>query len=396
MQRFYERAKELNEQIIAWRRQIHENPELGLEQPKTVALVSEALKKMGLEPKEMGGGVVALIQGSQPGKTILLRADMDALPMEENSGLPFASKIPGAAHTCGHDMHTAMLLGAAQILSENRESLHGCVKLMFQPGEEVGLGASQMLDAGVLENPHVDVAMGIHTLIATDVPSGKIALSPGMTLSSSDVFRIDVTGKGCHGSRPEVGVDPINILCHIHTLLQTINSREKPQQQPAVMTIGEFFAGKAPNIIPNSGYMTGTIRTFQPEVRSLVKRRLQEISEGTAATLGGTATVTFSAGMPALCNNEALTEEMIGYLKELLGEDGVVPMPARMASEDFAGVTERVPGVFMRLSMGSKEEGYCYDGHHPKVVFDEAAMPAGAAAYAYGAFRWLELHADEK
>lgn len=396
MQTFYDRAKELSEQIITWRRQIHANPEVGLDQHETVALVIEALKGMGLVPQKIGGGVTALIQGAHPGKTILLRADMDALPMEEESGLPFASKVEGAAHTCGHDMHTAMLLGAAQILSENRESMHGCVKLMFQPGEEVGLGARQMVNAGILENPHVDAAMGIHVLGATEVPTGKIALTPGPSLASSDIFRIDVTGKGCHGSRPEVGIDPINILCHIHTLLQTINSREKPQQQPAILTIGEFSAGKAANIIPNSGYMTGTIRTFQPEVRSLVKRRLKEIAEGTATTLGGTAVVSFSAEMSSLCNDQVLTTEMIGFMKELVGEENVVPMPARMASEDFAEVTERVPGTFLRLSTGSVEEGYQYGGHHPKVTFNEEALPTGAAAYAYGAFRWLETHADIK
>lgn len=396
MHTFYQRSQELKNELIAWRRQIHESPELGLDLPKTVALVADALEKMGLAPRKMGGGVVAVVEGGKPGKTILLRADMDALPMEEESGLPFASKVKGAAHTCGHDMHTAMLLGAAQILAENREALCGRVKLMFQPGEEVGRGARQMLNAGLLQDPPVDAAMGIHTLIATDVPSGAIALSPGPTLSSSDLFRIEVTGKGCHGSRPETGIDPINILCHIHTLLQTINSREKPQQQPAVLTIGEISAGKAPNIIPDSGYMTGTIRTFRPEIRSLVKRRLKEIAEGTAAMLGGSATVSFSAELPPLCNDETLTAEMTGYMKEILGEENVVPMPARMASEDFAEVTACVPGTFMRLSMGSKDEGYCYDGHNPKVVFDEGAMSAGAAAYAYGALRWLEVHANDK
>ena len=179
-------------------------------------------------------------------------------------------------------------------------------------------------------------------------------------------------------------------------MLQTINSREKPQQQPAVLTIGAISAGAAGNIIPNSGYMLGTIRTFQPEVRELVKRRLTEIAEGVTATLGGTVKVTFDAGTPPLSNDEAMTEEMLGYLRELLGEDQVVPMPPRLASEDFAEVTTRVPGIFLRLSTGSIEEGYCFAGHHPKVRFDEAAMPSGAAAYAYGAFRWLESHADEK
>lgn len=394
MHRIYERAELLNEKMIAWRRQIHENPELGVEQPKTVALVTEVLRSMGLAPQQLGGGVTALIQGEQPGKTILLRADMDALPMDEESGLTFSSKVKGAAHTCGHDMHTAMLLGAAQILMENRASLHGCVKLMFQPGEEVGKGARQMLAAGILEDPVVDAAFGIHTMIASDVPSGKIALSPGPTLASSDLFRITVTGRGCHGSRPEQGIDPINILCHIHTLLQTINSREKPQKEGAVLTIGQISAGNAPNIIPNGGYMTGTIRTFDSDVRALIKKRMVEIAEGTAAALGGSAKVEYSSELPPLCNDAEMTREMLGYMGEVLGEENVVPMASRLASEDFAEITTRIPGIFARLSMGSREEGYCYDGHHPKVVFNESAMPAGAAAYAYGALRWLEDHSN--
>lgn len=392
MHQIYEKARLLTEKMVAWRRQIHENPEPGAEQPQTVALVTEVMQNIGLAPEQLGGGVAALIQGERPGKTILLRADMDALPMSEESGLAFSSKVKGAAHTCGHDLHTAMLLGAAQILSENRASICGAVKLMFQPGEEVGKGARQMIAAGILENPSVDASLGIHTLIASDVPSGKIALSPGPSLASSDLFRITVTGKGCHGSRPETGVDPINILCHIHTLLQTIISREKPQIEGAVLTIGEISAGSAPNIIPNDGYMTGTIRAFNSDVRMLIKRRVIEIAEGAATMLGGAAKVEFLSEMPPLCNDAEMASEMTTYMREVLGEENVVPMPARMASEDFAEVTTRVPGIFMRLSMGSVKEGYCYGGHHPKVIFDEGAMPAGAAAYAYGALRWLEKH----
>lgn len=392
MHRVYERATSLAGQITAWRRRVHENPELGTEQPQTSALVMEALRNMGLTPQQLGGGVVAVIEGDRPGKTILLRADMDALPMDEESGLPFSSKVRGAAHACGHDMHTAMLLGAAQILTENRAVIHGAVKLMFQPGEEIGKGAGQMLAAGLLQNPPVDAAFGIHTLIASDVPSGKMALSPGPTLGSSDGFRITVSGKGCHGSRPETGIDPINILCHVHGLLQTIISRERPQLQGAVLTIGEISAGCAPNIIPNDGYMTGTVRAFSGDVRTLIKKRIVEITEGTAAALGGAANVEFFSEMPPLCNDAGMTDEMAVYMREVLGSENVVPMPPRLASDDFAEVTAQVPGVFMRLSMGSQEEGYWCGAHHPKVIFDESAMPAGAAAYAHGALRWLEKH----
>ena len=394
MHPFYEKALSLQDKMVAIRRHIHANPEIGPQQPETSALVISELKKMGLEPKVVGHGVVALVEGAYPGKTVLIRGDMDALPMPEESGLPFASKVPDMNHACGHDIHTTTLLGAAEILAANRDTMHGTVKLMFQPGEEVGAGARQMLAEGLLENPKVDVAMGMHTMIASNVPSGKIALSPGATLASSDAFRIDIQGKGSHGSRPEEGVDPIHILNQIYFLLHTLLTREKPAQAPCVVTVCEIKSGSAPNIVPDTGYMRGSIRAYDNELRNKIKRRIVEIAESTATLLGGTAKVSFTMGLPPLINNDALTVETLGYLRELLGEENVVPMPARMASEDFAEVTALVPGTFMRLSAGSIDEGYVYGGHHPKVVFDESAMPAGAAAYAYCAYRWLEEHSN--
>jgi amidohydrolase len=385
-------AKSTYSDMVAWRRHIHSEPERGLHLPKTTELVKKALLDMELRPQNVGDGIVATIYGQQKGKCVLLRADMDALPMPEKSGLPFASKIPGVNHACGHDMHTAMLLGAARILTEHKKDLRGCVKLMFQPDEEEGNGARQMLQAGVLEEPNVDVVIGIHTLVATDVPTSSIAVSPGKTLASSDLFRIDVKGKGCHGARPEEGVDPINILCHIHSMLQTLISLERPQKEPAVLTIGQISAGSAPNAIPDEGFMTGTLRTFDNDIRARLKRRIVEIAEGTAKSLGGSASVCYTAEMPSMSNDETVTKEVKGYLCELIGSQNVVPMPARMASEDFAEVMLKRPGVFLRLSVGSTDEGYTCKAHNPKVLFNEEAMPTGAAAYAWCASRWLAEH----
>lgn len=392
----YRRAKELEPELIRWRRHIHQHPEGGPDQPETAAFVSRTLEGFGLEPRQLGGGVVALVQGKRPGKTLLLRADMDALFLEEESGLPFASQCPGLNHACGHDMHTAMLLGAAKLLAEQREELQGCVKLCFQPAEEIAAGAARMIEAGVMEYPHVDAVMGLHMAIATGLPTGTIAASPGVTLASNDMFRIDVTGRGSHGARPETAIDPINILCHIHSLLQTINSREVAPRETVVLTIGQIAAGSTPNSIPREGFLRGTLRTLRTEDRQLVKRRLVEIAEKTAEALGGKARVTFQAGMPPLVNDSAMTREMKSYLGEILPPDRVAEMPTRMGSEDFARMTEMVPGVFLFLSGGSTTEGYTVGSHDPRVIFNEAALPAGAAAHAHCAIRWLEQHAGQQ
>lgn len=395
MRKIRERAEEMKDQLVRWRRQIHQAPEGGPDQPNTAAFVKRTLESFGLEPKETGGGVVALVRGPGPGKTILLRADMDALFLEEESGLPFCSRIPGLNHACGHDMHTAMLLGAAKLLAERREELRGCVKLCFQPAEEIAAGAARMIAAGVMEDPHVDVVMGLHMAIATDLPTGTVAASPGVTLASNDMFRIDVTGRGSHGARPETAIDPINILCHIHSLLQTINSREIAPRETVVLTVGQIAAGSTANSIPGEGLLRGTIRTLRDADRQLVKRRLTEIAEKTAEALGGRARVTFETGMPPLVNDEKLTLEMKSYLGEMLPRDRVAEMPTRMGSEDFARMTEMVPGVFLFLSGGSAAEGYTVGSHNPRVIFNEDALPTGAAAHAYCAMRWLEEHSGQ-
>lgn len=383
-------AQAMGEEIVQWRRTIHQYAEVGIHLPKTADFVMQKLTEMGYQPEMIcDSGIVAVVEGAHPGKTILVRADMDALPMQEINDLPFKS-TNGCGHTCGHDTHTAMLLGAARLLMQNRDKLYGRVKLMFQPGEEGYGGALLMLKSGVLENPKVDACIGMHSSAATALPTGCIGFCPGPAMASADMFYIHVNGRGCHGSRPEEGIDPINILTHIHLALQAINSRECNQQEKMVLTVGHITSGDAPNIIPQTGYMSGTIRTFNNDVRKFVKKRLEEIVKGIAATFNGEVKVEWNEVASPTINDPAMTEQVMGYVTELLGGDRVMQVPPVMGSEDFAEVMLEVPGVYMRCGMGSVAEGYTYGGHNPYVQFNEEALPTGAAVYAYTAMRWLE------
>ncbi len=382
-------AQALAPELVRWRRHIHQNPEVSAVLPNTCAYVAEELKKMGYQPMEVGGGVVAVLEGDPNGKTILLRADMDALPMAEESGEPFASQNPHAAHTCGHDTHTAMLLGAAQLLMDNRDKVQGRVKLMFQPGEEGYNGCKNMLADGLLENPHVDAAFGMHSAPAADYKTGMVLYSKYSYAASADAFKVTVRGKGAHGASPESGIDPINIIVHIHLALQAINSRERDQREPLILTIGQIVAGDACNIIPESGFFTGTIRAFNQQVREHAKRRFIEIVNGVCATFGGSAEIEWTTEMAPTVNHPATTDELLGYIAQLVGAENMAEVPASMGSEDFSEVLLQVPGTYLNLSFGSKEEGYLYGGHHPKIRHNEEALPIGSAIHAQVAIQWL-------
>ena len=390
MKELLEQAEALSGELVRWRRHIHENPEVGADLPDTCAYVTEELKKMGYEPYPVGGGVVAMLDGDPNGKVILLRGDMDALPMEEQSGEAFSSKRPGRMHACGHDTHTAMLLGAAKLLMDNKDKVKGRVKFMFQPGEEGYKGALHMVEAGLLENPHVDAALGMHSQSASDYPTGTIMHTTGPSAASADGFKVIVHGKGAHGARPEDGIDPVNILAHILIALQTINSRERNQKEPLILTIGQIIAGDACNIIPERGYFTGTIRTFNQQVREHAKRRFIEIVNGICATFGGHADIEWTTEMAPTINDPAVTPELLGYIRELVGEENMAEVPASMGSEDFSEVLLNVPGSYLNLSFGSKEEGYLFGGHHPKIRHNEDALPIGSAIYAQVAIEWLQ------
>jgi len=387
-----EEAKALQGEMVGYRRFFHQNAEVGMDIPLGVAFIKARLEEMGVEPSDCGkSGVSALIGGKKAGRTFLLRADIDALPIFEESGLDFRSKT-GNMHACGHDFHISMLLGAARILKNHESEINGRVKLMFQPGEELLQGAGAMIEAGIMENPSVDAAMMIHVFAGTDHPTGTVLFS-NKPAAAYDRFEINVRGKGCHGAMPDQGVDPLNIMNHIYLALQALNAREVGPYESVALTIGQMTGGAAANIIPETAYMTGTLRTVNEELRKTLKERLTAISQGVALAFRGEATVLFPAGCPALVPDEFLNGLILGYTRELLGDGHVIfsEKPSLgMGSEDFSFVTGMAPGTFVCLSAGAKEEGYRFPLHHPKTTFNESALPIGAAVHANTALRWLE------
>ncbi|SCI73988.1 Uncharacterized hydrolase YxeP [uncultured Clostridium sp.] len=391
MNKFIEQAKLIKEDMIVYRRAIHSNPEVGAKLPKTKTYVMDKLRKLGYDPKEIcESGIVATIKGDKPGKTFLLRADMDALPMKEDAECDFKS-TNGCMHSCGHDMHTAMLLGAAKLLKQNQDQIEGTIKLVFQPDEEGFTGAKKMIQAGVLENPKVDAAMAMH--VHSGTPSNTILCGLGTSIAGCNRFRIIVKGSGCHGAMPETGVDPINIAAHIYLSLQEIISREISATKPAVVTIGKFVGGDAPNIIPEEVIMEGTIRSLDKEVGEFIFNRINDIVIPTAKMFRGKAELIELSSVPPLINDNNLAHEITNYMKDLVGEQSVILFESGgMGSEDFASYSYEVPSLYIMLGAGSKQENTLFGQpmHNEKVVFNEDILPTGAAIYAYSAIMWLK------
>lgn len=391
MENFIKQAESIKDDIVSYRRTIHNNPEVGDKLPKTKAYVMDKLREMGYEPTEIcESGIVATIQGNKPGKTFLLRADMDALPMKEETEFDFKS-TNGCMHSCGHDMHTSMLLGAAKLLKQNQDQIEGTVKLVFQPDEEGFTGAKKMIKAGVLENPNVDAAMAMH--VHSGTPSNVVLYGLGTSIAGCNRFRIVVKGTGCHGALPETGVDPINIAAHIYLSLQEIISREISSTKPAVLTIGKFAGGDAPNIIPEEVAMEGTIRSLDKEVGEFIFNRMNEIVTSTAKMFRGKAELIELSSVPPLANDTDLANELGNYVKDLVGEKAVVSFEGGgMGSEDFASYSYEVPSVYFMLGAGTKQENPLYGlpMHNNKVVFNEDIMVTGAAMHAYCAIQWLK------
>lgn len=385
----FEKAKQMKDELTQWRRRFHQDAEVGMDTVHTAAFVKEKLLEMGYQPEMVAGTGVTATVGKTGGKVLLLRADMDALPMEEESGLEFASKNPGAAHCCGHDLHTAMLLGAAKLLKDEEESLEGMVKLLFQPAEENMQGARAVIEAGVLENPKVDAAMAIH--VNAIVKEGKLMVFDGPSCASSDLFTIHIKGHGGHGSRPDETVDPLNVAAHIHIALQELQARELKAGETGVLTIGCMEGGSANNVIPDEARLMGTIRTYNKEVREMLLTRLKEISEGIAKTFRAEATVEMSPNYTIpLISNKELAEFAVEELRKVLPADQVVCMRKSFpGSEDFAFIADQVPSLFVILGATIKA-GAEYGQHHPKVRFNEECLPIGAATHAYIAKEWLK------
>ncbi|CEP79713.1 M20 family metallopeptidase [Paraclostridium sordellii] len=391
MENFIKQAKLIKEDLLNYRRTIHSNPEVGDKLPKTKVFVMDKLREFGYEPIEIcESGIVATIEGNKSSKTFLLRADMDALPMKEDTNCDFKANN-GCMHSCGHDMHTAMLLGAAKLLKQNQDQIEGTVKLVFQPDEEGFTGAKKMIKAGVLENPKVNAAMAMH--VHSGTPSNVVLYGLGTSIAGCNRFRIVVKGIGCHGAMPETGIDPINIAAHIYLSLQEITSREIPSTKPAVLTIGKFVGGDAPNIIPKEVIMEGTIRSLDKELGQFIFNRVNDIVKSTAKMFRGEAELIELSSVPPLANDTNLAKELGSYVKDLVGEKGVVEFEGGgMGSEDFASYSYEVPSVYFMLGAGTKQENPLYGEpmHNNKVVFNEDIMVTGAAMHAYCAIKWLK------
>lgn len=395
-----EEAEALADDIVADRRWLHEHPEIGFDLPQTTAYVADRLREIGLEPKEIvPGGLVTTIGDPSRGRCFMLRADMDALPLREETGLPFASQN-GFMHACGHDAHTAMLLGAARILKAHEAELDGCVKLMFQPDEEGTApdeicGNEAMINAGVLEDPHVDAAAAIH-LMPFDFHLGEVATRPGTGFFSIDDIDIVVHGKGGHGSRPNQLVDPFNIACHIFQGAQNLIARELDPNDQAVITFGAMNGGTAANIVPDDVRMLGTLRTVDEGTRARLKKRMTAMCEGIADAFGGSAEVQFLRGVPSVHNDPALTRELIGYMEELTGRPVTILDKPISGSDDMSVISQAVPTAYFVVGTGTEDEGVRYPVHNARVVFDESVFAEGAAMTATMALRWLAARADGK
>lgn len=392
-------AKHLN-RILSIRWDIHKNPELSKEEKRTAALVAALLRETGMEVHtSVGGhGVLGVLRGRLPGGTVALRADMDALPMEEKTGLPDASSVKGVMHACGHDVHTAMVLGAALALAEMKDSLPGTVKFIFQPAEENNPegGAPAMIQEGVLKNPDVDALFGMHVWPALE--TGVVSTRPGALMGASDRLFLTISGRGAHGSEPENGIDAIAITAQVITALQTIVSRNVSPLDSAVVTLGTITGGDRYNVIAGEVRMEGTVRTVTPEIQDRMPGRIRSIAEGVAKGMGGGCSMDYVKGYPPLMNDPGLAERTIGKLKGILGPDHVVTAekPA-LGGEDFSFFSREVPSLFLWLGCRpagvSKEE--MAPLHNNRFVPDEKAIPLGVEVLVFCALDFLESRKGE-
>ncbi|HUY42038.1 MAG TPA: M20 family metallopeptidase [Candidatus Dormibacteraeota bacterium] len=360
---------------IELRRAIHRTPELGFEEHATAALVEEELDRLAIPHRRVAGtGVVGVLRGGKPGRVAALRADMDALPVQERTGLAFASGVAGVMHACGHDAHTAMLLGAAHVLAAQRETLAGSVVLLFQPAEEGPGGAQPMIDEGVLDDPVVDAIAMLHVDIRLE--TGSVSIAPGPVNASADELEIVVRGKGGHGASPHTAVDAIPAACAIVLALQNIASRETDPLGSVVVTIGTITGGYRNNIIADEVRMTGTLRAHDPVVREQLEGRVRRIVEGVAAAYGTQAEVRVIYGYPPVVNDAELAGQFARYAREHADVD-VRALPPTMGAEDFAYFARRVPGVLVRLGVRNDALGAIHPAHGAQFLIDEGALQVG-------------------
>lgn len=377
-----ELIKKYTDEMIDIRRQIHRHPELSNQEFKTTELIKETLTGYGVEIAEIGlkTGVVGIIRGAKPGKTVAIREDIDALPVEELTGLPFASENKGVCHACGHDIHTTTLLFCAKVLSELKDELCGNVMLLFQPAEEKGTGARQLVECGFDKVLKPDVFVGLH--VSPEYPAGSIGLKKGPANASCDTFYIKITGKGGHGAHPENCIDPVAISGYVLAQLQTVVSRENHPVYPAVMTIGSIHGGMAPNVIPDYVEMSGTLRSLNPESRQTMQDAIDRIVKSCSEAMRGHGEITWEKGMPPLVNSDEVIDGLNAAASKTIGSDHVITVKnPSLGSEDFSYLfPEYGPGAQFRLGSGNAEDPNTRHGlHNAKNVFDDSCLAAGAS-----------------
>lgn len=386
-------AKELKEEVIATRRHLHANPELSYQEYKTSEFVKGKLEELGVLKLEQKAdtGWSALIEGKNPGKKVIaLRADMDALPIIEANDVPYKSKNKGVMHACGHDAHTASLLGAAKILNEVKDQFEGTIKLIFQPGEEVAPGgASLMIKDKVLENPRPSGIIGQHVMPL--IPAGKVGFRQGLYMASADELYVTVKGKGGHGAMPETLIDPVLIASHMIVALQQIVSRAASPKIPSVLSFGRVEALGATNVIPNEVKIQGTFRTLNEEWRAKAHKKMLQIAHGIVEGMGGELDFEIKKGYPFLKNDPELTKRATTAAKDYLGEENVVDLDLWMAAEDFAYYSQEIDGCFYRLGTRNEERGIVSGVHTPTFDIEEDALEIGA-----GLMAWLAVSELQK
>lgn len=386
---FLSEAQVLQDQLTAWRRHLHQHPELANEEIETARFVQEKLHSFGLNTESGVGktGVVCLVEGETAGPTVALRADMDALPIQDGKSVSYASSISGTAHLCGHDAHTTMLLGAAQLLSR-RPPKRGNVKLIFQPAEEGLAGAKAMIEDGVLSAPEVSAIFGIHVHHTLEV--GHLSVCPGQSSAASDAFDLTIIGEGGHAAHPHLSVDAVVVASEIVTALQQLVSRQTNPLQPLVITVGKIEGGFARNVIAPSVRLEATVRTLHPEVRERVPKSLERLIKGVCDAFGATYILEYRYGYPSVHNHPSLVPVLQETAEEMLGAERLSLREPSMGGEDFAYYTEKIPGLIFRLGIRNENKGTTYPLHHPMFDIDESALPLGSALHASLAHAYLD------
>jgi len=381
-------VQHVTEDVVRWRRHLHENPEVSFEEEKTAQFVYETLQTFpGLElSRPTTTSVLANLKGGKPGRVLAIRADMDALPIEEENTFEFVSKKKGAMHACGHDGHTAMLLGTAKILAGLKDEISGEVRFIFQHAEELFPGgAEELVSAGVVDG--VDAVIGIHLWAPMEV--GKIAIRAGALMAAPDTFDIKIVGKGGHAAQPNLTIDSIAVGAQVVTNLQHVVSRNTDPLDPAVLSVTKFLGGTAYNVIPGTVQLAGTVRTFSPELRASIPGLMERVVKGITEAHGATYEFRYENGYLPVINDEELTAKLKDILVEVFGNELVQEAVPTMGGEDFSAYQQKVPGTFFFVGAGNQEKGIVYPHHHPRFTVDEDALPIGIKAFVSAVFKLL-------